>query len=325
MINIEVTKTNQIQLKTAEKKINFFRGTLFLFISQICLMGSTYIIHFSLARLLSKAEYGQFGVILSILLICRIFLLRGVPDTIAKYVSEGRDTKSIKKKGLRLQLFFALSISTILFIFAPQLATFLNDTQLTNYIRLLSLYIPIISMIAFYVGLLNGFEKFHKTSQLLISRHILNVFFVLLLVIFGYHIYGVIAGYIFAGFFVIFLGYLTTRTNIKGQLVTLKELVYFSYSILIFSMSFTLLLSLDLFIIKNLDINNDYVGYYVAVKTLGNIPILIFAALSFTILPVISRSLSDKDMEQARQYINMSLRYCAIIIRILGKKWEKAT
>ena len=54
------------------------KGTFFLMISQIIFLGSGYIIHFGLARIVSPAEYGRFGIILSLLMISQIFLNMGI-------------------------------------------------------------------------------------------------------------------------------------------------------------------------------------------------------------------------------------------------------
>jgi stage V sporulation protein B len=77
-----------------EKKMA--KGTVWLMIAMIIFMGSGYIIHIGLARVVSPDEYGIYGVILSLLAITEIFLQNGVPQSVSKFVAEGGNIKIIK-------------------------------------------------------------------------------------------------------------------------------------------------------------------------------------------------------------------------------------
>lgn len=264
--------------------------------------------------MVSVEQYGRFGIILAILVIVQYFVIKGVPDAVAKFVAEGRDVESIKKKGMKIQLYLSLILYIILFITAPLIAQILNDEALTMYIWLGSLLIIGRAFLSIYNGILNGLKKYSKSSKVLIIYHILRVTFVFTLVLLGFEIFGVIMGYILALFIATLFAYKYSKTKLRGTDISTKDILSFSYPMVIFTFSYILIMNLDILFVANITNNSNDVAYFTAASTIAGVAYTILMALSFTIYPSISKSIKQGDMEQTKSYINYFTRYAFMIL-----------
>ncbi len=74
-----------------------------------------------------------------------------------------------------------------------------------------------------------------------------------------------------------------------------------------------LLLYLDIFFVKKFMADAD-VGFYHIAGTLARIPYFIFIGLSFTLLPVLSRAIGEKNLAEARRLIVQVIRFLLILL-----------
>lgn len=290
------------------------KGTLYLMIAQVIVLGSGYIIHFGLARMVSVEDYGRFGVILSILTLTQIFLLMGIPEAVSKYIAEGRDSKIVTRKASKLQFIFSLIFFFGLLLLAPYIAEILHDDKLTNYLRFVSFIIPLRAMFSIDQGVLNGFRAFGKSAIGQTITAILKIIFVFAFVYLGFELFGVIGGYILSSFVgLIVLIILAKNRSQKGNSVSNSDLVNFSYPVIIFAFCFSFIGVSDLLFVKALIENNDYAGYYTSARTMATIFSVASVGLSFSILPSISKSYKNNDVVLTKSYIRNSFRYALMI------------
>ena len=301
-----------------ENKHIFAKGTINLMFAQIIFLGSGYVIHFGLARLVDPVEYGRFGVILSILMITQIFLNRGIPETVSKFISEGKDSKIVKRKSLEIQLVLSIIISLMVFILAPFISDILHDSILVDYIRLVSFIIPIRAILSIFRGVLNGFRLFKKTAIVNILNAIFRIFFVFLFVFFGFEIFGAVGGYIFGAAFALLFAYVFSRKNVKGEKVSSKDVFHFSIPMIGFVATYTIIQNFDIFFVKSLISNQEMAGFYTSARAISSIVFGVVITLSITLLPSISKSYAKKDFSQVKNYIRESVRYLLIFLLPLG-------
>lgn len=295
------------------------KGTIYITIGFVIANLCGYIIHFGLTRMISAAEYGTFGVILSLLTLFQLLVMKGVPNAVSKYISSGYDWKIVRKKALILQLVFSSVISVLIFLSASLISNLLNDQELAKYIRFLALFIPIASISTLYRHIFNGFREFHKTAFALLFAYIPRVIFVFLFVLIGFGLFGVIGGYLVGALIglivTIILSHVTNRNNLKyrNKIVGYKELFDFSYAIIFFSIFFQIICTIDILFIKVLVAEGSYVGYYTSARVLSTIFGMVASAFSVTLLPSISSSFSRGDTLQTGDYIKNSLRYVLML------------
>lgn len=297
------------------------KGTIYLMSAQLIFLIGGYAIHFGLGRYLGPELYGTFGVIISLLTICRVLVESGTMRAVSKYTAERRELAvGIKNQTMKIQIILALIIFVFLFTLAPLIANLLKDSTLTSYIRFIAFFIPISSLYGVYFGLLNGIRAFGKQATISIIYEAIKVLAVFVLVFLGFKVYGAISGYLMAAIVSLIMArhywiskgreYIGVTGNFE-----MKKIIKFATPIILFSLAFNLVISLDLFFVKAILSEKAQAGFYTSAAALSKVPYFIFLALSSTLFPSIAKSTSDKGNEElTKSYINQSLRYTLIFL-----------
>jgi O-antigen/teichoic acid export membrane protein len=294
------------------------RGTVYLMIAQLLFVISGYVIHFGLGRFLGPEEYGLFGIILSLITIIEVILIRGVRDAISKYVAEYEDcARSILKSGLKIELMLSLTAFCFIIYFSEHVATLLGDIRLMYYIRLAAIIIPLVSIYSVYIGYLSGKREFGKQAISMGVQSIGKVFGVyLFILLLGLGTSGAIVGYALGSASALITArYLSMKNKIfaYNNFPSIK-LVTFAVPLVIFSIAISAIMNMDLLFVKALTEDGIKTGYYASASTITRAPFYIFIALSFTLLPAISKAVSSNDYPRIQEYIKKSLRYLAMML-----------
>lgn len=292
------------------------KGTIYIMVTNVIFLISSYAIHFGLGRYLGPELYGTFGVIIALLAINEMLLLRGTREAVAKFTSEDEESaSSIKNKALKIQTVFSLLVFFFLIALAPLIADKLNDPGLVNYIRLLAFIMPVVALYSVYLGHLNGVRAFGKQANTMIVYSLTKVFAVFTLVFIGLKINGAIFGYLIAFLIgtLVAKHYCVFETVTKNDFKTSK-LIKFAVPVIIYSIGFILLMNIDLLFVKAMVVDNAKTGFYTSATTLARTPYFIFTALSATLLPSISKSTANNDLKLTNKYINQSLRYLLLLL-----------
>ncbi len=297
------------------------KGTIYLMSAQLVFLISSYTIHFGSGRYLGPELYETSGVILSLLTICKVLVEPGTVRAISKYTAERKELAVvIKNQAMKIQIIFALIISVFLFTLAPPIANLLKDSSLVPYIRIIAFFIPVFSLYAVYLGLLNGVRAFGKQAAVSIIYHVTKVLMVLALVYLGFELYGAIGGYLIAGVLSLIMArhYWISKDSKDGEVAgnfQMSKIIKFAAPVILFSLAFNLAMSLDLFFVKAILGEKAQAGFYTSAVALSKVPYFIFVALSDTLFPSIAKSTSSKGNEElTKKYINQSLRYTLIFL-----------
>jgi len=287
-------------------------------ITQIVFLASGYIIHFGLGRYLGPELYGTFGLVLSFVSIYQVLMHSGTTNAVSKYVAENEKLAgSIKNKALKFQGFFSLIVAAFMIVVAPSIANLLKDATLANYIRFTAIFVPVFALYSVYMGLLNGTRAFGKQAKISIIHSITKVLVVFILVFLGFKIYGAISGYLVAVIVALIVAYRYWKpkeSKASGDFKAVK-IIKFAAPVILFSVIFTLIMSLDLFFVKAILKEKVQTGFYTSAAALSKVPYFIFLALSDTLFPSIAKSTSDKGSAKLTQkYISQSLRYALILL-----------
>jgi O-antigen/teichoic acid export membrane protein len=133
------------------------------------------------------------------------------------------------------------------------------------------------------------------------------------LVLLGFSVAGAIAGFALAPL----AGFLVARhyCKLEGNENAFdgKELVRFAAPVIIFSVAFTALMSLDLFFVKRI-IAGEGVGYYTAASNLARLPFYILTAMGLALFPAVAAS---KNREQTGNYVTATMKYLLILLFLI--------
>lgn len=292
-------------------------GAIALTASQGVVLFLGYIIHPWVGRLLGPAQYGIYGIVLSIQTIFGILLTLGVPSAVSKFVAQNNENaQSILKQALRIQVIIGLSISSIVILLSPLLAYLLHDTSLIPYLIFSAGIIFLQGLYPIYTQFLSGMHNFGKQALLTIVYAIAKLIGAISL-IYVFRLYGALAGFAIGGLLAAALGWYWTRKTGGRQpySIHLKSFLSFAGTYAIILLGLQILMSQDLFMVKAILKNDVLAGYYNAAVTLSRISYMLLQGLAFVLLPsVAALTRPGQSHDKAAAFIGQALRYLIALI-----------
>jgi stage V sporulation protein B len=294
-------------------------------ISEVIYNLSAYIIHAVMGRMLGPADYGRFGIIVTLTTMTVVLIGQSVPTAMSKYLSEIFEKEKglipvIKRQTIKIQSVIIGSVTVIFFLLSPVIARVLNDPTLTNLFRLSSLVIPAFALASFYFYYYTGIHKFKIQAFLKTNRGILRIVFIIGLALFlksrGLALEGAILGYVIAPLSIFFEAFaLDPYKKVKAVgTFDWKKLAVFAWPVTIFLIAYQLLNTIDLYLVKGILRSDFQTGIYNAAYTVGTIPYNLFYALTIILLPSISKSTAAKNFDETKKIISQSLRFLVMFL-----------
>lgn len=306
---------------------NLAKSALWITVSEIVFNLSGFVIHAVVGRILGPADYGRYGLVITLTTMVIILIGNGIPTAMSKYLSEIFESNPrmigvIKRQSIILQSLVVGAITILFFLSAPLIAWALNDPTLTPLFRISTLIIPSFAAASFYFSYFTGLHKFNLQAALKILRSVLKIIFIIALAYF-WRLEGSILGYVAAPLGVFAIAYLIDKFRVglknKGSdspaaVFDWRVLVNYAWKIVIFFLAYELLISIDLYLVKGI-LRDDYsTGIYNASLTIGRIPYYLFYALTVILLPVISKSTAENNHQKTSGIISQSLRLMLILL-----------
>lgn len=295
-------------------KPNVAKGTYYLLISTVVYTFSGYLMHIGLGRILGPSDYGVFVVVLYLMTLASLILTTGIPQAVAKFVSEkDEDADAVGASAMKVQFVLSLAIFLLYYLFAGLIASALNDESLKSYIQVSAFAIPISGIFSVYIFYLNGLRKYNEQAYVNILYSLARVTLPLALVLLGLSVFGAVIGQILAPLaaFFIFIRYPFWKT--KSGFNALK-IIRFAVPVVLFSAATSIFQSLDLFFVKSLLVDAAQTGYYSAVSTISKVPLLVMLALTGALYPAISSSSSGGHLERTGAYAREAFRYSLMFL-----------
>ena len=295
------------------------RSFIIINIGQLLFIASGYIIHAYLGRLLKPADYGRYGIIVTLATMSIVLIGDGIPKALSKFISQFPEQELvIKKKAALLQTGLVLAVTVAYYFAAPLIAAFLRDDTLIPLIRLSAPIIPAFAAASFYNHYFNGLRQFGIQSMQSGVRGIMRIAAILVSAYY-FGLNGAIIGYIIAPILVSIFAFITDKRRKEkvhqgSRDVSYRTLINFALGIVGFMVAYNLVINIDLFLTKRILADDYLVGIYNAVINIGRIPFYLFSNLAFILLPTISNLLEKRSREEARILIQQSMRYLMMLI-----------
>lgn len=291
------------------------RGTLSYFASTLVFILSGYAIHIGLGRILGPTEYGIFGLVISISSVTYVFFNNGIQLAVSKFVSEcGTESGSVLSAALKVQLGFGFCLTLLWLGLARAVSALLGDSNLRQYIQLSALGILPLALYEARLGFLNGKKLFEKHAIAEVVYSLCKVIAVFSFIYLGLHVYGAIIGYVLSAVLALIIVCILSPSLIGKRRFAGKKLMRFGIPVMIGTFSTSILMNIDLIFVKAIMRDNGLVGYYTSAINIAKPIWFLSTALGATLLPFVSSSTSVNDMDSARIYINLGLRYGAILL-----------
>lgn len=308
----------------------FSNALLWLTASEIIFNLAAYIVHAIVGRVLGPADYGRYGLVVTLTTMIIVLVGNGLPTAMAKYVSgvleqSPGDIFAIKRKTLLLQAGIIGVLTILFFLLAPLFAWALSDPSLTPLFQLSSLVIPAFAAASFYHHYLIGLHLFTLQAVVKIVRSFARVGFIALTALY-FGLEGAVAGYILAPLLTFGVALLIDALYIKRRLnlgvkptlpsadFPARTLLTYAGPITLFLIFYELILTIDLYFVKALLQDDHLTGLYNAAITVGRIPYYLFAALAMIMLPAISKTTAERNDEETKALVTKALRLLTLIL-----------
>lgn len=308
----------------------FSSALLWLTASEIIFNIAAYVVHSVAGRILGPADYGRYGLVVTLTTMVIVLIGNGIPTTMAKYLSEvleqnPKNIPAIKRQAARLQVIIIGGITVIFFLLAPAIAWALRDASLTPLFQLSALIIPAFAAASFYHHYFTGLHLFKLQAIVKIVRSIARVGFIALAAIF-FGLNGAVGGYVLAPLFTFAAAILIDELYVKRRLgigqqdashdfqFPAKTILAYAGPLTLFLVFYELLLTIDLYFVKALLQDDHATGLYNAAITVGRIPYYLFAALAMIMLPAISKTTAERNTEETTSLVRKALRLMILLL-----------
>ncbi|MDB9529346.1 oligosaccharide flippase family protein [Oscillatoria sp. CS-180] len=294
---------------TAKTNRQILDGTLWVFLAEGLILPTGLITAGFLTRRLGQEGYGLF-TLASVLVAWIEWSITSIfSRTTIKFVGEAEDWRSIGTLVLRLHLALSVGITLLVWLLAPAIAASFHEPALGQYLRLLSLDIPVFSMASAQRNILIGRGKFRERALATAGRWTLRLLLIVLLVGLGFSVTGAILGTIGASVVELVIATCFAPTAwFKRVDFPMRSLFGYAIPLFCFAMAMRLYDKLDLIILKLLGGSAEESGLYGAAQNLAFIPTILSISFSPLLLSSLSRLLAAGELVQAKELARHALR-----------------
>jgi len=234
-----------------------------------------------------------------------------------KYVGETKDWQAIGVATANLQLMVGTGAMVIVWVAAVPLSRVLNEPDVARYLCLLSLDIPIFSLVQAHRHILTGIGAFGPCAAVSAGRSVARLVLTVLLVEVGLSIDGAILGTIGASV----VEFTIARRAVQPALfrrVFIAEWPLWDYAFPLFfsAVSVNCLVRLDLFALKALGGTAVQAGLYGAAQNLALLPGLVGTAVLPFLLSTLSRVLSTGDAPLGKELGRNAMRVALYLLPV---------
>jgi stage V sporulation protein B len=286
-------------------------SAFYLVVANGIFMVSGYGVHFFLGRYLGPAEYGIYGVVISLMSSVNQILTAGLPTALSEQISLAPSRHdAIWRSAFKLQTVLSFTVAVTYLLAAGWLGQLFGDKSLTGFFALSALIFPTYSIYALLYGYNNGLKKF-KVQALLLSVYSFGKLAVTVLLAILVGVYGAIVGFVVAPLLAIVVAGLPGKKD--SEVLTPKirfdsrKLIRFAFPFTVSSVAGGLIAAVDLSMIKILLGDNTLVGVYLAASTLARAPQNVYTAITAVAFPLIAGGRKGADRIFLKKTIGASV------------------
>jgi stage V sporulation protein B len=286
-------------------------------IARGCFMVSGYLISVILARGLGPADYGVYGVIMSVLLWIEMVGSLGLLGATARLIPQHEQQALLVEQTARAIL---VIVSFVLFALcwalAPLAARLFDIADGTLLFRLAILDLPVNGLYLAYQGTLNGHRRFGTLSVALVTYSLTKLIATVLLIFLGLSVARALIANVLAT--VGALVYLVVRfppIDWAPSIALGRELVRIAVPMGLYLAALQVLLSVDLWSLKILWKGPaEVIGYYFAPLNVARMLTIVPSVLSGVLFASLSWALTRKDEESAHRYVQGAARFAFVVL-----------
>jgi O-antigen/teichoic acid export membrane protein len=293
------------------------RGTVQLFLARGCFLVSGYIISVILARGLGPAEFGVYGVLMSVLVWIETIGSAGVPSATTRLIPQYQEqAAAVDQSAKMLLVLWSVVLFALGWILAPTVMDILHLPQGVTLFRLAILDLPFSGLYFAYQGMLGGHRRYTLLSTGMIAYSLTKVGGLLVLYGLGLSVAGALLVNVLAT--VGALVYLVSQvppTMVWPTRALMREIIHIAVPTGLYLVFSQILLNLHLWFLQSLGTGSDAtVGIYVAALNLARMLSIVPSVLSGILFSSLSWALARHNEALAQHYIQNASRFAAIVL-----------
>jgi stage V sporulation protein B len=293
------------------------RGTVQLFLARGCFLASGYVISVILARGLGPAEFGVYGVIMSVLVWIETLGSAGIPTATVRLIPQHHAQAATVEQSARVLLvLWSFVLFALGWTLAPTVMRIFHLPQGVALFRLAILDLPFSGLYFAYQGMLGGHRRFTLLSVGIITYSLTKVGGLLVLYMLGLSVAGALLVNVLATVGV--LVYLVSRvppTMLWPAWTLMREMIHIAVPTGLYLVVSQILLNLHLWFLQSLGTGAEAtVGIYVAALNLARMLSIVPTVLSGVLFSSLSWALARHNEALAQHYIQNASRFAAIVL-----------
>ncbi len=301
---------------------NVARGTMLGIAGQAWHLLTAFLLYAFLARRLGPVLFGQWRVVLSVLMWFELFVNSGIASLAAKSISETPEKRvDLAHAAYAVQLLVGLSVFGAIVLGAGWVARLLSNPGLAPLLRVAALDIPVYSALLVTSAVVLGLKRFERQAVAWVVYATAKAAAIAVLVAAGFSVAGALIGNALSSVAGLAVVIVPAARGGRGLAPRAGGL---ALGMLVASVPFLVLSLLDglgqnvgLWTVSSVMGNAALVGLYSAAVAIAEVPVFLFLGLNRVILPAVASAGAEGDRPLARHYVTQAVRL-ALIVTVLG-------
>jgi len=294
-------------------------GTLQDFLASALILPTGIITVAFLTRRLGPESYGLFAVAVTIVAWIELIIEICFTGTSVKFIAESDNWKTVAAKFVQIQFMVGLAAAGLLVFFAPYLAIWLKAVELSGYLRLYSLDIPIYAVVCLHRSILIGRGQFSRRAFLSAVLWLSRMMFIIIFVGFRPTVTAAIMASVATSIVLLLVarGFVKPAFFQRTKFPTRKIWGY-AWPLFFYTVGMNLFNRIDLLFIKAQSGLPEIAGFYGAAKNLTIVPMLLGGSLSPLLLAKLTHMFKNKQTDEALNMVRYSMRFIICLLPFAG-------
>jgi stage V sporulation protein B len=294
------------------------RGGALLFIAELTLMLTSYVVALALARGLGPELYGAYGIVYSFLLSVELIGRLGLPQAVNKLVAERPTIEpALEATGFTLSAIAFTAIFLAFWIAAPMLGELFNVADGTRLFRIAALDIPFYGIYFMLVHILTGRRRFGLQCLGTIVYGVSKAVGILVLVAIGPSVAGaLVVNAIGSMIALAVVAVCVGRATFRLTLAYRRPIIQLAAPVSVIALGAQILIAVDLWTLNAVGTTVDEAvkGLYVAAVNVARIPNFVAFVVTAVLVPSIAAELAAHDLKGARAYLGGAVRFMVVVL-----------
>lgn len=317
--SVDLTQTRMTSTTETHHANHLAVGTVQGFVASAISLPTGLLTAAFLTRKLGPESYGLLSVSVTIIVWIQVTISMGFSRGAVKFVSVAKDWQSVATKFLQSQLLVSLGSAAVLVAVAPVVASWLKAAELSTYLRLFSLAIPVATLGFIHQSFLVGRGYFGRrallTAAFWLSRMLLIFLFVGLRPSVSSAIVAIIGAFV-----VVLIGarFSVSPPLLKHSDFPFRNLWDYAWPLFFYTLGMNLFTGIDLLFVKAISGIPQAAGFYGAAKNLTIVPALFAISFSPLLMAKLTALCSKGQQEAARTMTRQAMRLVFCLLPFAG-------